>query len=94
MHIVYIIHSEKLNRYYIGYTTNLDERLNFHLTDTQIRKYTHKADDWKVFYSLECDSKTQALAIEKHIKAMKSKNYILNLTMYSEIGEKLLEKYK
>jgi putative endonuclease len=49
------------------------------LNDTQIRKYTYRADDWKLFYSLECGSKAQALAIEKHIKAMKSRTYILNL---------------
>ncbi len=30
MHIVYILHSQKLNRFYIGYTTNLDLRLDFH----------------------------------------------------------------
>nr|MBU3859460.1 GIY-YIG nuclease family protein [Flavobacterium sp. MC2016-06] len=26
-YIVYILHSEKLNRYYIGYTSNFDLRL-------------------------------------------------------------------
>ncbi|UPQ80262.1 GIY-YIG nuclease family protein [Flavobacterium azooxidireducens] len=93
MHIVYILHSQKLNRFYIGYTTNLDLRLDFHLHDTQARKFTYKADDWTLFFSLACTSKNQALAIEKHIKAMKSKVYIENLAIYPEITSKLLNKY-
>lgn len=93
MHTVYILHSSKLNRFYIGYTTNLDLRLDFHLNDTQARKFTYKADDWTLFFSLACTSKNQALAIEKHIKAMKSKVYIENLLKYTEISHKLLEKY-
>ncbi|WP_026977095.1 GIY-YIG nuclease family protein, partial [Flavobacterium tegetincola] len=79
MHTVYILHSEKLNRYYIGYTSNIDVRLDFHSNDSQTRKFTYKADDWKLYLSINCSSKPQALAIEKHIKAMKSKTYIDNL---------------
>lgn len=93
MHIVYILHSQKLNRFYIGYTTNLDLRLDFHLNDSQARKFTYKANDWTLFFSLTCASKKQALAIEKHIKAMKSKVYVENLVKYPEMTHKLLEKY-
>ncbi|MDP2160362.1 MAG: GIY-YIG nuclease family protein [Flavobacterium sp.] len=89
-----MIHSEKLNRFYIGYTSNLDLRLDFHLNDIQVRKYTYRATDWKLYFSLKCGSKNQTLAIEKHIKSMKSKIYIENLLKYPEIVEKLLEKYK
>jgi putative endonuclease len=68
-------------------------RLDFHLHDTQARKFTYKADDWTLFFSVECASKNQALAIEKHIKAMKSKVYIENLLRYPELSLKLLERY-
>jgi len=67
MHQVYILYSEKLNRFYIGYTSNLDLRLEFHLNDTQTRKFTYKAEDWKLFHQIWCKTKHQALAIEKHI---------------------------
>ncbi|MFH7003461.1 GIY-YIG nuclease family protein, partial [Flavobacterium bizetiae] len=30
MNIVYILHSNKLNRFYIGFTSNFDTRLEFH----------------------------------------------------------------
>jgi putative endonuclease len=35
---VYILFSQKINRHYIGFTTNLDERLTFHVNDSQTRK--------------------------------------------------------
>jgi putative endonuclease len=58
------------------------------------RKYTYRADDWVLFYKIECKSKAQAFAIESHIKRMKSKIYIENLRKYPEISERLLLKYK
>ena len=93
MHLVYILHSVKINRFYIGYTSDITLRLEFH-ANAENRKFTYNADDWNLFYTIECQSKPQALAIEKHIKAMKSKVYIENLKNYPEIKEKLLQKYK
>ena len=93
MHCVYILHSERLNKFYTGYTANLDIRMEFHF-NSESRKYTHNADDWTLFFFINCESKAQALAIEKHIKAMKSKVYIQNLKKYPEMVEKILNKYK
>ncbi|WP_343589707.1 GIY-YIG nuclease family protein [Flavobacterium sp.] len=92
-HIVYILHSLKLNRYYIGYTTNFDLRLEFH-KNSPSNKFTANANDWTLFLSFDCANKTQALSIEKHIKNMKSKTYIENLIKYPDIILKLKEKYK
>tara|TARA_R110000868_G_scaffold153826_1_gene379776 strand:+ start:99 stop:308 length:210 start_codon:yes stop_codon:yes gene_type:complete len=57
-------------------------------------KFPYNADDWTLFYKIDCTTKSQALKIEAHIKRMKSKVYIENLLKYSEITIKLLEKYK
>jgi len=92
MATVYILQSLKLNRYYTGFTTNLDVRLNFH-QNSEGRKFTAKSDDWTLFLEIACDSKMQGLAIEKHIKKMKSKIYIENLKKYPEIIEKLKKLY-
>ncbi len=81
---VYILFSKKLNRFYTGYTNDLDIRLTFH-KHPESRKFTAKATDWVLFFKIECDSKKQALAIEKHIKKMKSKIYIQNLANYPEM---------
>ncbi len=94
MHTVYILYSEKLNRFYTGYTQNLEERLDFHIEKNESRKFTSKAKDWVVFYKIACETKNQAESIEKHIKSMKSSKYVRNLKNYPEISEKLLEKYR
>ncbi|TXD83861.1 GIY-YIG nuclease family protein [Subsaximicrobium wynnwilliamsii] len=71
-HRVYILYSEKLDRFYVGYTSNLDLRLIFHQNPEQ-RKYTHNAKDWALYHKIDCSSKRQGLSIETHIKRMKSK---------------------
>jgi putative endonuclease len=91
---VYILFSQKINRHYIGFTMNLDERLAFHVNDSQTRKFTYNADDWQLIFKMLCTSKKQAMLIEKHIKAMKSKKYIENLIKYPEMSVKLLQKYE
>ena len=58
------------------------------------KKYTAKADDWVLYYVIECQSIEQARKIEKHIKKMKSKKYIENLKRYPEITQRLLKKYQ
>ena len=93
-HIVYFLFSEKLDKFYIGYTSDLEVRFDFHLNDIQTRKFTHKAEDWILVFKIDCETKSQALAIEKHIKAMKSKVYLQNLMKDPEMSLKLLEKHK
>ena len=90
---VYILYSEKLNRYYIGYTTNFDKRLEFH-KNAELNKFTANAQDWELFLKIPCENKIQGLNIEKHIKNMKSKIYIENLLKYPDIILKLKDKYK
>ncbi len=74
-------------------TSNFDVRLQFHLNDTQKRKFTHNADDWVLSYKIDCETKQLSLKIEKHIKSMKSKIYIQNLIQYPEISQKLIQKF-
>ena len=66
--------------------------MEFH-SNSENRKFTHNASDWEIFFEIDCENKNQGLAIEKHIKSMKSKIYIENLTKYPEMIEKLKLKY-
>ena len=93
MFSVYILYSEKLDRFYTGSTSDFDVRMEFH-DNPEARKFTSKANDWILFDKIDCENKSQALSIEKHIKSMKSKIYIKNLKQYAEMKEKLKEKYK
>jgi putative endonuclease len=92
----YVIYSENTDTYYIGKTTNLPEkRLIMHLTDFyEKRKFTKIADDWKIYWTIECKSIEIAGRIEKHLKNMKSRKYLENLKKNPEIGLKLLQRYQ
>ena len=76
---VYILHSDKLNRFYTGFTSNLEEKLSFH-KNAENRKFTHNALDWILFFTIYCESEQSGLQMGKYIKSMKSKTYIENLT--------------
>ena len=91
---VYILYSSSLNKFYTGFTTiPFDERLERHLAEYYEGAWTRIANDWELFWYLECVSKKQARRIEKHIKNMHSSTYIKNLKRFPEIGQRLLEKY-
>lgn len=96
MAICYILHSKRLNKFYIGYTTGtIEKRIEKHNTSFYGgKKYTHGTCDWELFYCIECESILQAIRIEGHIKNMKSRVYINNLIKYPEVSDKLLLKYK
>ena len=94
MPFVYILYSPSCNQFYIGATTvAVESRLEWHLIKHYENNFTTKAQDWELFYQVECGSLTQALKIEKHIKSMKSKKYITDLKKYPGISEKLKLKY-
>ncbi len=90
---VYIIYSFKLDKFYIGETSDLEKRLEEHKTGFYKNSYTSKTQDWVLFFKINCKSKSQAIRIEKHIKSMKSKKYIHNIKRHLEISEKLKKKY-
>ncbi len=92
-HFVYFLHSKSANRYYIGISVKPEERLGKHNTGYYKSSSTKIANGWELFWKLECDSKKQAILIEKHIKNMRNRSYYNNLVKYPEIAEKLLGKY-
>ncbi len=79
----YILFSESLNKFYIGYTSDeLSIRLKKHLANHT--GYTAKAKDWKVVYFELFDTKEQAMSRERFIKKQKSRKYIEQLIAGSE----------
>ena len=93
MATVYILYSQKIDRFYIGSCLNFEERLNEHNQGKYNKSYTAKTDEWILFYRLDELNADTARKIEQHVKRMKSKNYIFNFKKYPEISEKLIERY-
>ena len=77
MYHVYILYSEKLNRFYVGYSNNLQRRLGEH--NRKKGKYTDAGIPWVLKYSEEFESKTEAQTREKYLKSRKSKKFIEQL---------------
>src|SRR5690554_2852066 len=77
MYFLYILYSENLDRYYIGYTENIHIRLKEHLWEH--KGFTSKAKDWELKYSETFEEKTDAMARERQIKKWKSRRLIERL---------------
>jgi putative endonuclease len=77
MYTLYIIYSEKLNRFYVGYTNNLLRRISEH--NRLKGKYTDIGIPWILVHSEEFKDKKAARDRELFIKSRKSKQFIINL---------------
>ena len=76
---IYIIHSNSIDRYYVGYSSNPWLRLEQHLSNST-DKYTGKAKDWRLKAVFEVSNQEgDAIKIERFIKKQKSRNLILQL---------------
>ena len=71
---VYILYSATADKFYVGETENVETRLLSHLSG--ISKYTSIAKDWKLVYTEEFSTRTEAISREKDIKRKKSRKYI------------------
>ena len=74
MFTVYIIFSLTLNRYYIGYTNNIEKRMIDHIAG--ISSFTSKAIDWELKFTEDHPTRELAMKREKEIKNKKSRRYI------------------
>ena len=77
MYYTYILHSQELSRYYIGYTDDIELRLKKHLRNHD--GFTGKAKDWKIVYTESHETKQEARSRELKIKGWKSKRMIEKL---------------
>jgi putative endonuclease len=76
--VVYIIYSEKLDKFYIGKSENYSQRIMIHNSDEN-EKWSKAGRPWKDFLVVSCISFKQAGKVERYIKAQKSRKYILSL---------------
>ena len=70
----YILYSVKLNKYYVGSTTDMERRLNDHNRGKE--KFTQTGMPWRLVYSELFDELANARRREQEIKKKKSRKYI------------------
>ena len=76
--VVYILFSEKYGKTYVGFTSNLIERFKSHNSLSQ-KGFTKNFRPWKVLHVEFFNSKSDALAREKHLKTGKGREFIKGL---------------
>ena len=71
---VYIIYSPLLDKFYVGYTSDLEKRLLDH--NSGISDFTSKTSDWEMKHTESFPDRQLAMKREKEIKKKKSRRYI------------------
>jgi len=69
MYYTYIIQSEKNGKYYVGYTSDINDRLQRH--NSRANRSTKLHSPWKLVYSEEFPDKKSAWLRERQIKSYK-----------------------
>ncbi|MEK7248889.1 MAG: GIY-YIG nuclease family protein [Bacteroidota bacterium] len=77
MFVTYILFSEKLNRFYVGHTRDIEQRLVRH--NNKYSLATKAGVPWKLVYYETFSTKSLASRREREIKARKSAQYIRKL---------------
>jgi putative endonuclease len=93
MFSVYILKSSTLNRFYIGTTDNVQQRINEHNSKAFKNAFTSRGIPWALELSIDNLSSDQAYKIERHIKNMKSKKYIESLCLYPHLVISLKQRF-
>jgi putative endonuclease len=71
-YIVYILYSEKFSKIYIGFTSNLGQRLKSH-NELSKKGYTTKYRPWKIIYTESFGEKKLAMKREKELKSARGR---------------------
>lgn len=74
MYQVYILYSSKLDKYYVGFTVDIDHRLVQH--NARISTFTSRGIPWVLVHCFEVATEKEARQLEKTIKGRGIKRYL------------------
>ena len=77
MFTVYILYSKSFDRYYVGYTNDLERRISEH--NRKKGKFTDAGIPWFLVHSELYSTKKEAMTRERFIKSKKSKSFITEI---------------
>jgi len=77
MFYVYILYSEKFDRFYIGQTNNLTVRINQH-NSGEVKSTKHYIP-WKIVYKESFETRKEAMQRERFLKKQRNKNFYKKL---------------
>ena len=77
MFTVYVLYSEKFNKHYYGFTSDIKQRMLSH--NSLGKDWTAGYRPWILIYSKLFDTKTEAIAYEKWLKSGTGRDFIKTL---------------
>ncbi len=78
MFTVYALYSEKYNKIYIGYTSDIDNRMVYH-NELSKDGWTLKFRPWKLIYTEQYPTKQEAMKREKQMKSYRGREFVRSL---------------
>jgi putative endonuclease len=76
MFYVYILFSESLQKYYVGFTSNIENRLEHH--NSRQNKWSKKGVPWEMVHFIAIEGRANAMNLERKIKNMGAKRFLEN----------------
>lgn len=80
MFVVYVIENPD-SRIYIGQTNDLERRIAQH-NDPLKKSWASKRGPWKVVFTKNFSSRSEAMRCERYLKSLKNKGKLLELVKY------------
>src|ERR1051325_4859695 len=75
---VYVLYSERCDKIYVGFTSNLEGRLNSH-NELATKGWTIKFRPWSLLYTEQFETKQEAMRREKELKSAQGRIFIRNM---------------
>ena len=83
MFTTYVLYSGKYDKIYIGYTSNLQQRLLSH-NELATKGWTIKFRPWQLIHKEEYETKSEAMKREKQLKSYQGRMFIWNIIKNSK----------
>ena len=77
MFYVYILYSEGLGKYYVGYTSDLANRLIHH--NSRQNKWTKRGAPWTMVHHIAVENRAEAMKLERKIKNIGAGRFLSSL---------------
>ncbi|NOY78356.1 MAG: GIY-YIG nuclease family protein [Calditrichaeota bacterium] len=78
MYTTYVLYSERYDKIYIGYTSNLEQRLLSH-NELATKGWTVRFRPWTLVYKEVYEEKSEAMRRERELKSYQGRRFIRNL---------------
>jgi putative endonuclease len=78
MFTVYVLHSVSFNKIYVGYSSNLEDRMRSH-NFFATKGFTAKFRPWTLVYSENYVAKNEAIKRERELKSARGRKFIWEL---------------